>query len=68
MNQTYVVIYAESTEATPAQHDAVGQFPREATLEEVRAACRELNVTAVLRDEAGFRRGSVDANGNYRLE
>jgi hypothetical protein len=36
-------------------------------LSEIQETCRLVRVGAELRDAVGFRRGTVDANGDYRL-
>ncbi len=38
-----------------------------ATLEEIVETCKALGVSAELRDEPGFTKGRVEADGNYRL-
>lgn len=38
------------------------------SLDDVIEACKTYHVSATLRDEPGFLRGRVDANGDYRLE
>lgn len=51
---------------------AEGRDPNEGsneplTLAQVIEACKAEQVGAVLRDEAGFQRGAVTADGNWRL-
>ena len=37
------------------------------TFESARDLASDLNATIILRDAAGFRRGQIEANGDYRM-
>jgi hypothetical protein len=65
----YTVIYREDIDATTLEdHDAIQQLPTEdVTLDDVIEACETYHVDAELYDAAGFRKGWVHADGNYRL-
>lgn len=63
----YLVTYSLPVGADEMAANAVNAAPSAATLDEVREMCRTTGASAVLRDSQGFRRGSVDANGDYRL-
>lgn len=64
---TYVVTF----ERTLSEEDVrwLGENEREPMeLSDVTGICALLSVSATLRDEAGFVRGTVDDRGDYRLQ
>lgn len=63
----YVVAYHIEADADEATHNTARSLPTEDTLQEIRANCRELSVSAGLTNDFGFSAGSVSADGNYIL-
>jgi hypothetical protein len=63
---TYVVAFSGAS--TEDDYRALAQLAEEPLpLRSVIAACAERGVRAILRDDAGFQRGWVRADGDYRL-
>ena len=66
----FYVTYRESLDLDETTLDSVAELndaEDASDLEAIRANCKRLSVDADLYDAAGFRKGWVKADGNYRL-
>jgi hypothetical protein len=67
----YRVTYTERSDTNEATHNSVQYLNESEETSELQAIidhCTALEVDAQLFDEAGFRKGWVHADGNYRLQ
>ena len=71
MSALYYPTYHETDETTVEWHDWLVQVEAGETepseLETIADVCATARCTAVLRDAAGWERGRVDRNGDWRL-
>lgn len=71
MNATEQTKYFATYQFTAQSHetavDTVNAIDYPQTLEEVRETCQACSVSATLKDEAGFVRGWVQADGSWSL-
>ena len=64
----YTVMYRETDRTTLADHDAIAALPTENVgLLDIIDMCATYHTNAALYDGAGWSKGWVHADGNYRL-
>ena len=63
----FTAIYRLTADSDETTRDTIAAIDYPQTLDEVVETCRALGVTATLKDEPGFTKGHVDADGTYRL-
>lgn len=64
---TYTITVDARNEAAERWYWQADEADLVRTLASARDLARDLGVPLILRDEAGFLRGHVEADGNYRL-
>ena len=63
----FLAIYRLTADIDEPTRDTIAAIDYPQTLDEIVETCRALGVAATLKDEPGFTKGHVDADGAYRL-
>jgi hypothetical protein len=63
----FQAIYRLTADIDEPTRNTIGAIDYPQTLDEIVETCRSLGVAATLKDEPGFTKGHVDADGAYRL-